>query len=75
MTNRKLFYNKFHVTLFLRGRGMTIVNVFQYCTLILLSGGTMQATVTGKRENKRGNGLELPCKVTVKAPFFICSKV
>ena len=35
----------------------------------------MQATVTGKRENKRGNGLELPCKVTVKAPFFICSKI
>ena len=55
---RKLFYNKFHVTLFLRGRGMTIVvNVFQYCTLILLSCGTMQATVTGKRENKRGNEL------------------
>ena len=32
-------------------------------------------TVTGKRENKRRNELELPCKVTVKAPFFICSKV
>ena len=72
---RKLFYNKFHVTLFLTGRGMTIVvNVFQYCTLILLSGGTMQATLTGKRENKRGNGLELTCKVTIKAAFFICSK-
>ena len=35
----------------------------------------MQATVIGKRENKRGNGLELPFKVIVKAPFFICSKV
>ena len=35
----------------------------------------MQATVTGKREIKRGNKLELPCKVTVKAPFFTCSKV
>ena len=58
--SRKLFYNKFHVTLFLS-------------TLILLSGGIMQASVTGKRENKRGNGLELPCKVTVKAPFFIYS--
>ena len=34
--SRKLFYNKFHVTLFIR-----------------------EATVTGKRENKRGNGLEL----------------
>ena len=44
----------------------------KYCTLILLSGGTIQTTVTGKRENKRGNGLELPCKVN--APFFICSK-
>ena len=35
----------------------------------------LQVTVTGKRENERGNGLELPRKVTVKAPFFICSKV
>ena len=57
--SRKLLYNKFHVTLF----------------LVLFSGRTMRATVTEKRENKRGNGLELPCKVTVKAPFFICSKV
>ena len=47
-----------------------VVNVFKYCTLILLSGGTMQATVNGKRENKRGNGLELPSKVTVKALFL-----
>ena len=39
------------------------------------STGTIQATVTGKRENKRGNGLELPCKGIIKAPFFICSKV
>ena len=45
------------------------------CTLILLSGGSMIVCVTGKRENKRGKGLEVPCLVTVKVSEHILSKV
>ena len=33
------------------------------CNLILFSGGSMKVCVTGKRENKRGKGLEVPCLV------------
>ena len=78
--SRKLFYNK------LIGRGTTIViNVFIWFVLFVsicdvitgllyLSGGITQVTVTGKREIKRGNGLELPCKVTVKVRFLYVQK-
>ena len=45
------------------------------CTLILLSGGSMKVCVTGKRENKRGKGMEVPCLVTVKVSEHILSKV
>lgn len=47
----------------------------KYCSLILLAGGSMKVGVTGKRENKRGKGLEVPCRVTIKAPISICMKV
>ena len=45
------------------------------CTLILLSGCSMKVCVSGKRENKRGKGLEVPCLVTVKVSEHIASKV
>ena len=45
------------------------------CILILLSGGSMKVCVTGKRENKREKGLEVPCLVTVKVSEHILSKV
>ena len=35
----------------------------------------MKVCVTGKRENKRGKGLEVPCLVTVKVSEHILSKV
>ena len=34
----------------------------------------MKVCVTGKRENKRGKGLEVPCLVTVKLSEPILSK-
>ena len=45
------------------------------CNLILLPGGSMKVCVTGKRVNKRGKGLEVPCLVTVKVSEHILSKV
>ena len=48
---------------------------FILCSLISLSGGSMKACVTGKRENKRGKGLEVPCVVTVKMSEHIFTKV
>ena len=35
--------------------------ISRYCSFVLNSGGTMSTTVTA-RENRRGNGLTLPCK-------------
>ena len=48
------------------------------CSLILLSGGSMKACVTGKRENKRGKGLEVwraGGVVTIKVSKYILTKV
>ena len=36
-----------------------------------LRGGTIKCEITGKRQNKRGNGLEVPCKYIVKRPFHM----
>ena len=45
------------------------------CTLIFLSGGSMKVCVSGKRENKRGKGLEVACLVSLKVSEHILSKV
>ena len=45
------------------------------CTLTFLSGGSMKVCLSGKRENKRGKGLQAPCLVTVKVSEHILSKV
>ena len=37
--------------------------------------GTIKLEITGKRQNKRGNGLEVPCKYIVKGPFHMISNV
>ena len=37
-----------------------------YCAYILLNCGTIEAEVTGRRENQRRNGLEVPCTYRVK---------
>ena len=34
----------------------------------------MSATVTGTRENRRGNGLTVPCKYKLKGPKTFLSK-
>ena len=36
--------------------------ISRYCSFVLNSGGTMDATVIGAREDRRGNGMEVPCK-------------
>ena len=46
-------------------------DISKYCTSALLCGGTIKCEITGKRQNKRGNGLEAPCKYIVKGPFHI----
>ena len=35
------------------------------CSFILLSEDSMNVRVTGKQENRRGNGLEFPCIVNI----------
>ena len=45
-----------------------------YCSFVLNSGGTMSANVTGARENRRGNGLTIPCKYKQKGPNTFLSK-
>ena len=44
-----------------------------YC-FVLNSGGRITASVTGRRENKRGNGLEVPCSYKIKGPKTFLSK-
>ena len=48
--------------------------ISRYCSFVLNSGGTMDATVTGARENRRGNGMEIPCKYKLKGPKAFLSK-
>ena len=38
------------------------------CSYSLLAGGSIYGTVIGKRENKRGNGLEVPVEYHAKGP-------
>ena len=40
----------------------------RYCSFVLNSGEPMSATETGTRENRRGNGLTVPCKYKLKRP-------
>ena len=45
-----------------------------YCSFVLNSVGTMDATVTGARENRRGNGMEVLCKYKLNGPKTFFSK-
>ena len=38
--------------------------ISRYCSFVLNSGGTMDATVTGARENRRRNGMEVQTEGT-----------
>ena len=46
-------------------------DISKYCTTALLCGGTIKCEITGRRQNKRGNGLEVPCEYIVKGPFHV----
>ena len=50
-------------------------DISKYCTTLLLCGGKIRCEVTGRRQNKRGNGLEVPCKFIVKGPHYITCKI
>ena len=50
-------------------------DISNYCTSALLCGGTIKSKITGKRQNKRGDGLEVPYKYIVKGPFHMISNV
>ena len=43
----------------------------RYCSVVLNSGGTMDATEAGARENRRGNGMEVPCKYKLARLFHL----
>ena len=43
-------------------------DVSKTCTFILLSGGLITAKIIGRHQNKRRNGLEIPCIYIVKGP-------
>ena len=49
-------------------------DISKYCTTLLLCGGKIRCEVTGRRQNKRGNGLEV-CKFIVKRPHYITCKI
>ena len=49
--------------------------ISKYCTSALLCGGTIKWEITGKRQNKRRNGLEVTCKYIVKGPLHMISNV
>ena len=35
----------------------------------------MECVVVGKKENRRGNGLEVPCKYIVKGPKYMLTNI
>ena len=43
-------------------------DISKACPFLILSGGSMKATVTDRHQNRRGNGIEIPCKYSVKGP-------
>ena len=45
-------------------------SISKICSFILLSGGCMKLRVTGRRENERENGMEVPCTISIKRPFY-----
>ena len=61
-------HDKYAVKVFKNQAGVGHVprEISRYCSFVLNSGGTMDATVTDARENRRGNGMEVPCKYKLK---------
>ena len=47
----------------------------KYCTSALSCGGTVECLVLKKRENKRGNGLKVPCKYIVSGPKYMLTNI
>ena len=47
----------------------------KYCTFALLCGGTITSEITGKRQKKRWDGLEVPFKYITKGPFHMILNV
>ena len=56
-------------------KGETVGHILQLflktCSVILLSGSSIKVHVTGKTEDQRENGLEVPWIVTVKVSEHI----
>ena len=50
-------------------------DISRYWTSVLLCGGTIKYEITGKRQNKRGNGLEVACEYKYKGPFHMILNV
>ena len=43
----------------------------KHCTSVLLGGGTMECVFIEQRENKRREGLKVPCKYIAKGPKYM----
>ena len=63
-------YDQHAVRLIVDGRTVGHVprEISRACSYILTAGGSMYGVVTGGRENRRQNGLEVPIKYHVKGP-------
>ena len=43
-------------------------DISKACTFLILSGDSMKVTLIDKHQNRRENGIEIPCKYSVKGP-------
>ena len=57
------------------GVGHVPRDISKYCTTALLCGGNIRCEVTGRKENKRRNGLEFPCEYMTKGPSYMTNHV
>ena len=80
VTEPENHHNKYAVKVLIENEvvGHVPRDILKYCTSALLwgkEGGAIKCEITGKRQNKCWNGLEVPCKYTVKGPFHMILNV
>ena len=67
--NLKILTTKYFVKI-VKNEGLS-----EYCTTVILTGATISCKITGKWENKLGNGLEVPCIYKGYGPIFIVQRI
>ena len=76
-TEPEHYHNKYAVKVLKENEvvGHVPLDISKYCASALLGGGNIECEITGIRQSKRGNGLEIPCKYIVKGPFHMIFNV